>query len=584
MIVRRRSQKAHRYTESPVLQLALQGWRSRLLGMGMMLAFLLLVGWAFYLQVVNREFLQGKGESRYLREIEVSASRGKITDRHGDILAVSTPMKSIWAIPADARQMTGVQKQQLARLLQMDVREMDAKLASEKGFAYLRRQLPPESAERVAALKLPGLYQDVEYRRYYPAGEMTAHVVGFTGVDDKGLEGVELAFQSALIGRPGARSVIKDRRGRIVEDVVAMKPPQDGKDIRLALDTKIQYLAYSHLKAAVAENKAKAGGAVVVDARSGEILALANWPSYNPNNREKLFGAQLRNRAVTDSFEPGSVLKPFTAALGLEKGAFRFGSIINCAPGKLTINGATISDSHPHGALTVAQVIQKSSNVGVSKIALTFSPKEMWEMYDALGLGQPPQLGFPGEVGGRLRAWKNWRPIEQATMSYGHGISATLIQLVRAYSVFARDGDIIPLSLVSVDQPPLHGKPVFSAQTAREVRAMLEMAVQPEGTAPQARVPGYRVAGKTGTAYKVEGHGYVKKYVASFVGLAPVSDPRLIVAVMIDEPSAGKHFGGDVAGPVFSRIMEGALRTQGIPQDASHVQVAEAASDKEKQL
>ncbi|MBS1197128.1 MAG: peptidoglycan synthetase FtsI [Proteobacteria bacterium] len=582
MIGGRRSQKAHRYTESPVLQLALQGWRSRLLGILLMLSFLLLIGWAFYLQVVHREFLQEKGESRYLREIEVSALRGRITDRHGELLAVSTPMRSIWALPALARQMTPAQKQQLVGLLQMEAKEIDSRLASEKGFVYLKRQLPPELAERIVKMEIKGLYQEREYRRYYPAGEMSAHLVGFTGHDDKGLEGVELAFQNALVGHPGARSVIKDRRGQIVEDVVAMKPPRDGKDIRLAIDNKLQYLVYSQLKAAVAENKARAGGAIVLDSRSGEILALVNWPSYNPNKPERRSGEHLRNRAVTDSFEPGSTMKPFVAALALDKGKFRFGSIVDCAPGRITINGATISDSHPHGALTVAQVIQKSSNVGVSKIALTFAPKDMWEMYDAVGFGQMPQLGFPGEVSGRLRAWSNWRPIEQATMSYGHGISVSLVQLARAYTAFAREGDIIPLSLLNVDQPVLRGKPVFSAQTAREVRAMLEMAVQPDGTAPQARVAEYRVAGKTGTAYKVEGNSYVKKYVASFVGLAPVSEPRLIVAIMIDEPTGGKHYGGDVAGPVFSRIMGGALRTLGIAPDAPAMQVAQAVSGKEK--
>lgn len=578
MIVRRRGQKGHRYAESPVLQLALQGWRSRLVGIVLMLAFAALAGRAFYLQVIHNDFLQGKGEQRYLRDIEVSASRGKVVDRHGDMLAVSTPMKSLWAIPADARQMNAGQKRDLAQVLDMPLRELDGKLASEKGFVFLKRQVSPEVAEKVAGLKLPGVHQEREYRRYYPTGEMSSHLVGFTGLDDRGLEGVELAFQNALQGHPGSRSVIKDRRGNIIEDVVAMKPPQDGKDIRLALDAKIQYLAYSHLKNAVAENKAKAGSVVVLDVKTGEVLALANWPTYNPNNRENLSGAQLRNRAVTDTFEPGSTLKPFTAALALERGAFRFGTVIDCAPGRMTIGSATISDAHPHGALTVAQVIQKSSNVGTTKMALTFQPQEMWEMFDALGFGQQPRLGFPGEVGGRLRPWKKWRPIEQATMSYGHGISVTLVQLARAYAALARDGDLIPLSLVRTDEPLVRGTSVFSAQTAREVRAMLEMAVSPEGTAPKARVPGYRVAGKTGTAHKLEGNSYVNKYVASFVGLAPVSDPRLVVAVMIDEPSAGRHYGGDVAGPVFSQIMGSSLRTLGIPPDAP-VQVAQGTGE-----
>ncbi|MGB4468258.1 MAG: penicillin-binding protein 2 [Azovibrio sp.] len=580
MAVRRRhTSRAHRFSESPLLQLALPGWRSRLAGLVFLGLFAALLGRAFYLQVVNNEFLQGQGESRYLRDLEVSASRGKILDRNGDLLAISTPMKSVWAIPVDAGKLEPLQVRSLAGLLDMDVKELQRHLASDKNFVYLQRQVPPETADRIAALKLPGVHQSKEFRRYYPAGEMVAHIVGFTGVDDRGLEGVELAYQPALMGHPGSRSVIRDRRGQIVEDVGSMRPPQDGKDIRLALDSKIQYLAFSAVKQAVQDNQAKAGGAVVIDAKTGEILALANWPSYNPNNRARLTGPQLRNRAVTDSFEPGSTMKPFTVALALEKGKFRFDSIIDCAPGHITIGGATISDAHPHGALTVAQVIQKSSNVGAVKIASTFAPKEMWEMFDTLGFGTPPALGFPGEVGGRLRPWKHWRPIEQATMAYGHGISVSLIQLARAYLVFARDGDLLPLSLQKLEQPPPRGVQVFSPQTVREVRTMLEMVVGPGGTAPQAQVPGYRVGGKTGTAHKLEGGVYAHRYVASFVGIAPMSEPRFIVAVMVDEPSSGKYFGGSVAGPVFSQITAGALRTMGIAPDAPVQQVTDGKKE-----
>ena len=388
MGVRRRPQRGHRFTESPLLQLALQGWRSRTVGLLLMGAFMLLIGRSFYLQVINNDFLQEKGDSRYRRDIEVSASRGKIIDRNGDMLAVSTPMKTVWAIPGDARTMQMQQKKDLAALLEMSVKELDGKIASDKTFVFVKRQVPPETGDRIAALKLPGIHQEKEYRRYYPTGDMTAHIVGFTGVDDKGLEGVELAYQNSLLGHAGNRTVIKDRRGQIVEDVGALKPPMDGKDIRLALDSKIQYLAYSQLKAAVDANNAKAGGAIVIDARTGEVLALANWPTYNPNNRQHLSGAQLRNRALTDTFEPGSVLKPFVAALALEKGKVRFDTVINCAPGRMTIGSATISDAHPHGALTVAQVIQKSSNVGTAKIAAMMSPREMWDMFDAVGFGQ----------------------------------------------------------------------------------------------------------------------------------------------------------------------------------------------------
>jgi len=564
-----------KFANSPLLSQLLPAWRARFVAAAILAAFGILAARSAYLQVVHNDFLQQKGESRYARVIEMSATRGRITDRSGDMLAVSTPVKSIWAIPEDAK-LAPAQARELAGLLEMDVRELNRRLASEKDFVFIKRQIPPDTAERIAALNLPGVHQQREYRRYYPAGEVTSHMLGFTGVEDKGQEGIELAFDGQLAGKPGSRRVIKDRLGRIVEDVESIKPPQDGKDITLALDAKVQYLAYTYLKQALAEHKAKAGGVVVIDAKTGEVLALANLPAYNPNNRVKLTGAQLRNRALTDVFEPGSTMKPFTAALALEKGNFRFDSQIQTAPGRLTIGTATIHDAHPHGLLTLAQVIQKSSNVGVAKVASTFAPEEMWRMFDDIGFGQPIKLGFPGEVGGRLRPYKTWRPIEQATMSYGHGISVTLMQLARAYLAFARDGDLIPLTLTRLDTPPVAGKSIFSAQTAREVRVMLEMAVQPGGTAPKAQIPGYRVAGKTGTAHKLEGGQYADRYVAAFVGFAPVSDPRLVVAVMIDEPSAGKYYGGEVAAPVFAQVMAGSLRTLGVAPDAplKPVQVA----------
>jgi cell division protein FtsI (penicillin-binding protein 3) len=575
--------RAHKFAENPILKLRLPAWRSRMAALLILACFGVLIGRSFYLQVLNNDFLQEKGESRYRRELEISASRGRISDRNGDMLAVSTPMKSIWAIPAEA-QLDLEQTRQLAALLEMDVQELSRRLASDRNFVFLKRQLPPETGEKVAALKLPGIGQDREYRRYYPTGGVSAHLVGFTGVDDKGLEGVELAFQGQLLGHPGSRSVIKDRRGQIVEDVGSIRSPQDGKDLQLALDSKIQFIAYSQLKRAVEDFKAKAGSIVVADVRTGEILALANWPSYNPNNRGRLTGAQLRNRALTDTYEPGSVMKPFTAALALETAKVRFDTLIDCSKGRLSIGGATISDSHRHGLLTVAQVIQKSSNIGTVKIAEMLTPEEMWHMYQAIGLGQAPGLNFPGEAAGRLRPWKSWRPIEQATMSYGHGLSVSLMQLARAYTVFARDGDIIPLTLVKSDGMPAASTPVFSQQTAHEVRTMLEMATQPGGTAPKARVPGYRAGGKTGTAYMIDGGQYVKKYVGSYVGFAPMSDPRLIVAVMIDEPGSGAYYGGDVAGPVFSRVMSGALRTLGVAPDAPVVQAAAGGQPEEERL
>ena len=395
-----------------------------------------------------------------------------------------------------------------------------------------------------------------------------AHVIGFTGVGDEGQEGIELAFQPSLAGKAGSRRVIKDRLGRIVEDIESIRAAQDGKDLTLSIDGKIQNIAFGVLKATVEAHKAKAGAVVVLDVRSGEILALANMPSYNPNNRGKLTGAQLRNRVMTDTFEPGSTLKPFTIALAVDEGRVRPDTLIHTSPGKYTIGNYTISDAHAAGTLSVAQVIQKSSNVGAAKIALGLPREEMWDMFNRVGFGTAPALGFPGEAHGKVRDWKTWRPIEQATMSYGHGISVSLMQLARAYSIFARDGELVPLTLERADRP-VTGRRVISAETARSVREMLEMAVQAGGTAPRARVIGYRVAGKTGTAHKQENRAYAAhKYISSFVGFAPVSDPRLVIAVMIDEPSNGQYYGGAVAAPAFAQVMQGALRRLGVAPDA----------------
>lgn len=555
-----------KFSHSPVLKNELAPWRARLVLLLVLAGMCALIGRSLYLQGINNEFLISKGESRYERVLDVPATRGRILDRNGDVMAISTPVKSVWAIPEDA-DLQPAEARKLAHMLNLDVREINRKLAEDKGFVFVKRQISPELAERVMALKLPGIHLQNEYRRYYPGGEVQAHVLGFTGVNDAGLEGIELAMNDQLAGRAGSRRVIKDRRGNIVEDVEHIKKPIEGKDVTLSIDGKIQYLAYSNLKKAVTENRAKAGAAVVLDAKTGEILALVNLPSYNPNNRSALAGSQLRNRAFTDTFEPGSTMKPFTIGLALDEGKVGFNTQIQTAPGKLTIGPATIHDSHTYGVLTVAQVIQKSSNVGASKIALSMRPEDMWHMFDSLGFGTPLKLGFPGEAGGRLRPAKSWRPIEQATMSYGHGISVTLIQLAHAYMAFARDGDLVPLLLTKANGPVASDKTIFSAQTAHEVRAMLEMVVHPGGTAPRAQIPGYSVAGKTGTAHKAEGGVYTNKYIASFVGFAPASNPRLIVAIMVDEPNGGSYYGGDVAAPAFAQLMEGALRTLGVPPD-----------------
>ncbi len=555
------------YAASPVLALRLPVWRSRLLLVLIAGGFLVLAGRAVYLQGLNNDFLQQKGESRYSRVLEISANRGRITDRHGEALAISTPVKSVWAIPEEV-QFSSQQRAKLAALLEMPPQEMDKRLNDSTSFVYLKRQIPPEAAERVSELHIPGLFQNREYRRYYPGGEVMAHVLGFTGADDAGQEGIELAFQSTLAGKSGSRRVIKDRMGQIVEDMESIREAQNGRDLALALDAKLQNLAFSQLKLAVESHKAKAGAIVVLDVKSGEVLALANLPTYNPNNRSRLSGAQLRNRVITDTFEPGSTLKPFTVALAIDQGKVTPETTIATASGSLSIGKATIHDAHTFGDMSVAQVIQRSSNVGAARIALSLPAEAMWGMFDQVGFGSLPRMGFPGEVSGKLRAYKAWRPIEQATMAYGHGISVSLLQLARAYTIFARDGELMPLSLVRVDAP-VAGKQVISPDTARKLRAMLEMAVELGGTAPKARVMGYRVAGKTGTAHKEENGSYAAhKYVSSFVGLAPASDPRLVIAVMLDEPSAGQYYGGAVAAPVFSAVMGGALRMLGVPPDA----------------
>jgi cell division protein FtsI (penicillin-binding protein 3) len=542
-------------------------WRARLVLAALAVGFALLGGRALYLQALETEFLQGKGEARYSRLIEVPATRGRIVDRRGDALAVSTPVKSIWAIPGDV-DLSAAQRRKLAALLGLEPRELQKKLDESSGdFVYLKRQVSPDTAETIAALGLKGIYQHREFRRYYPGGEVTAHLVGFTGVDDAGQEGVELGFQAHLAGIPGTRRVLKDRLGRIVEDVESIRSAQDGRDLVLSIDGKLQSLAFGALQSAVDQHRAKAGALIAVDVRSGEVLALVNVPSFNPNNRARLTGAQLRNRVITDLFEPGSTLKPFTIAAALESGAATPTTVVATAPGTLTLAHHTIRDVHPAAAMSVSQILQKSSNVGAAKLALGLPPETLWRLYQRIGFGQPPQIEFPGAASGKLRDYRSWRPIEQATMAYGHGISVSLAQLAHAYTVFARDGELVPLTLVKRGVQA-GGERVISPDTARAVRAMLELAVQPGGTGPRARIMGWRVAGKTGTAHKLDHGSYAAdKYLSSFVGLAPASAPRLIVAVMIDEP-LGQYYGGAVAAPVFAQVMQGALRMLDVPHDA----------------
>jgi len=545
----------------------LPGWRATALFVLMLAGLAGLAGRGAYLQVVHNDFLQEKGNARYSRVVEVSAHRGMITDRNGIPLAVSTPVESVWASPSNV-EIDSQQTRQLARILGMGAVELRNRLFdTSRDFVYLKRQLPPDQAEKVVRLNLPGISLQREYRRYYPTGEVAAQTLGFTGVDDNGQEGLEFALQERLVGKQGSQRVIKDRHGRIVEDAGSLRAPKPGSDIALSLDSKVQHLAYRELENAVRQHKARAGAVVILDARSGEVLALANYPAYNPNNRGRISSQAMRNRAIIDLFEPGSTMKPFTVATALEQGKVRPETVINTEHGVLSVGNRKIHDSHPESMLTVAQIIQKSSNVGAAKIALSLESQTLWQSLSDSGFGAQTGSNFPGEAPGKLRDAETWRPIEQATMAYGHGISVNLLQLARAYTVFASNGELKPVSLLKLDAPAI-GKKVFSDSTARALRGMLELAVQSGGTAPLAQVAGYRVAGKTGTAHKLENGRYVDRYVASFVGFAPASNPRLIVAVMIDEPDNGQHYGGLVAAPVFSKVTGAALHALNVPNDA----------------
>ncbi|MFZ2161468.1 MAG: penicillin-binding protein 2 [Sideroxyarcus sp.] len=569
------------YATSPIQtsgQIALPAWRSRVLYVLLLTGLVALQARAVYLQGINDSFLQQKGDARYGRVVEVHAHRGMITDRNGAPLAVSTPVESVWASPGDV-EISSAQIVQLAKIVGLSVADVRSKLGdTSREFVYLRRQLPPDQAGKVMKLGIPGISLQHEYRRYYPSGDVTSHLIGFTDVDDNGQEGIEYALQAQLGGKAGSQQVIKDRRGFIVEDVASLRAPKAGGDVALSIDSKIQSLAFREIKQAVEKHNAKGGSIVVLDARTGEVLALANWPSYNSNNRDKPNVSVLRNHAVTDLFEPGSTMKPFTVATALEEGKVKPGTVINTAGGALTISGRTIHDTHPERSLTVAQVIQKSSNVGTAKIALSMAPSTLWQGLNESGFGSLTGSEFPGEAPGKLRDFKTWRPIEQATMSYGNGIAVNLLQLARAYTVFANNGELRPITLLKQDTPAV-GVKVYSDATAQMVRDMMEAVVRPGGTAPLAQITGYRVAGKTGTAHKLENGKYIDRYVASFVGMAPASNPRLIVAVMINDPGGREYYGGLVAAPVFSSVMGASLRMLNVPNDAPLDNVMQAPAE-----
>ncbi|RUR69725.1 penicillin-binding protein 2 [Variovorax sp. 375MFSha3.1] len=568
-----------RYGSSPLLASPTPVWRSKFIVASVAFGFLLLAGRAAYVQIFANDFFQHQGEVRYQRTLELPANRGRILDRHGLILASDIPAPSIWAIPEDIERddpATLEKLKQAAKLLGMPQKDFDKKLEDEdKSFVWIKRQVDEPIAKQVAALNIKGVYLRRDYRRQYPEGEAAAHLAGFTNVEDVGQEGIELAFDHDLAGKAGSRHVLKDRLGHIIEDTEDQVPPTPGHDIQLSIDDQVQFVAYEKIRDAVVANKARAGSVVVVDAQTGELLAMANYPSYDPNDRRNLTGEQLRNRAMTDVFEPGSTMKPITIATALQLGRVTPKTIIDTNPGRITVSGATIHDDENFGVLTVEGVIQKSSNVGATKISQRMSAQEMWNSLTAVGLGQKPQTPFPGAVTGRLRPWKSWRPIEQATMSYGYGLSASLFQIAHAYTAFAHDGEVIPISLLKNhgEEPP--GVQVFSPLVASEVRQMMHMAAAPGGTAPLAQTVGYSVGGKTGTAHKQVGKGYASnKYRAWYTGMSPIDKPRIIVAVMVDEPSAGKYFGGLVAAPVFSQVVQQTLRIMNVVPDLAVASMA----------
>jgi cell division protein FtsI (penicillin-binding protein 3) len=551
-----------------LLYLHLQGWRMMLVAGLLLIWLLVLAGRAVYLQGINTDFLQSKGEAVSARQLMVPANRGMVLDRHGVTLAISTPVEDLWARPALTQALDEGQIAELAKILNWPRARLVKKLKTpRRGEIAIERTLTAAQVARIATLGYPGLSLKREFRRKYPEGETAAHVVGFTNVDDRGQEGVELAYQDWLAGQPGRRHVLRDRRGNIVDEISPAQSARMGGNLALSLDLNVQYIAHRELAAAVSRFHAKGGGIVVLDAKTGEILALSNLPVFNPNNRRNYHPEQSRNRAVTDIYEPGSTMKPFTVAAALERGLVTPDTMLDL-PRDYTVGHKRIRDTHYHPRLTVTEIVQKSSNIGAVKIAMKMPPADLWDTLHRAGFGEQPGSGFPGEVRGRLRAPETWKPIEQATMAYGHGVSVSLLQLARAYMAFANDGVVMPLTFLKREPEEQEGIQVFSPEIARSVRAMMETVTEEGGTAQLAQIPGYRVAGKTGTAHKLENGRYSpNRYIGSFIGMAPASDPRLIVAVMIDEPKSGSYYGGLVAAPVFSQVMANALRQLKVAPD-----------------
>jgi cell division protein FtsI (penicillin-binding protein 3) len=532
-----------------------------------------LLAWrAVHLQVIDKEFLSAQGKARFSRVVPVVAHRGMILDRHGDALAASTPVDSVWANPKEFRA-TQSEFRKLAVLLDLPVESITRGVYDRPGseFAYLKRQISPEVAQRIQDLKVPGVALQREYRRYYPAGEVAAHVLGFNDIDDKGQEGLELGFDATLRGINGKRRIIRDNAGRVVEAIESVAEPVPGRDVALSIDRRLQYLAYRELKAAIQKHHARAGSVVVLDVRTGEVLAMVNTPSFNPNNRDELHGPRCRNRSVTDLFEPGSTVKPFSIAAALQTGHFKPSTLIDTAPGTLRVGRALVRDTHNYGVIDVATVLQKSSNVGVTKLALETPPEKIWQQYVRAGLGMKSGNEFPGEVAGVLNHFSQWREVDRVTASYGYGLSVTTLQLARAYAALADDGRLRKTTFTRVEdaaqlEPPIDQ--LMSPQMAVQIRRMMEMVAEDGGTGTLARVPGYRIAGKTGTVKKiVDGEYSDSQYRSLFAGFAPARDPRLAMVVVIDEPQGKQYYGGEVAAPVFGSVMAGALRLLNIAPD-----------------
>lgn len=529
---------------------------------------LVLGGRAVQLQVLNKDFLISQGEARHLRTARIPANRGVITDRNGETLAASMPVDSLWANPGELSR-APEQIQPLAEVLDLDADALARQVTRnvDKNFMYLRRHMKPADAEAVLNRGFAGVHAQREYRRYYPAGEVAGHLVGFTNIDDEGQEGMELAFDDWLHGHAGRKLVLRDRLGRVIEDVERLEASRPGREVASSIDLRIQYLAYRELKAAVQRHRALSASAVVLDVQTGEVLAMVNQPSYNPNDRGQYAPGRFRNRAITDLFEPGSSFKPLVLAAALESGLWQSNSRVDTSPGMVHVANKIIEDEHNLGVVGLGTVLARSSNVGMAKVALSLPSEQLWQVINRFGIGRTTSSGFPGESAGLLSPWENWRDIAKATLAYGYGLSVTPLQLAQSYAVFAADGLKRPVSLLRVEHPPI-GRRVISAEHARAMIGLLEQVVGPEGTGQRAAVPGYRVAGKTGTARKYGVGGYsTERYTAVFAGIAPASRPRLAVVVVVDEPRAGEYYAGAVAAPVFSQIVGGAMRILAIPPD-----------------